>query len=193
MNSVTIYPDSTPIPQISQSGNSIHIIGKGKAPGIIGGYDEIYSEGHWCYMTGNLFPGTISQFNDITTVLTELYEERKDRVTERREKAQNLENIIRSNGTYDRCITEDYEIDCSSIGMPESPTEVSPGIFQGGNPFHGSRTGMNFVLDIRANRWFCFRNHKSGNSHGGGSGLQRFAISEGIIQCEDSVPGWFRS
>ena len=56
-------------------------------------------------------------------------------------------------------------------------------MFQGPHPLHGSTTGTNFVVDIEKNLWHCFR-------HGTGGGpLQWIAVSTGVIQCEESIPG----
>lgn len=180
--------------EVSQSGKGLHVIGigDGKPVPCIGGYDECYSEGHWIYITGNVYQ-EYYQVNNISSVLLQLVEERKDRVSPRSSKTKNLETVINGNfKTYEQCITEEYGLDCTTIGMPINPVNKGNGIWQGEHPFHGSSTGFNFVLDSRNNRFKCFRNHKTGGiRHGGGSGLELFAISEGLIDCEDAIPGWF--
>ncbi len=58
--------------------------------------------------------------------------------------------------------------------------------YQGPHPIHGSETGLNFVVDINKNLWHCFR-------HGTGGGpLQWIAVQEGIIGCNEAVPGALR-
>ncbi|MCW6158347.1 MAG: bifunctional DNA primase/polymerase [Thermoplasmatales archaeon] len=58
--------------------------------------------------------------------------------------------------------------------------------YQGPHPIHGSETGINLSVDIEKNVWHCFR-HDSG-----GSVLEWIAVSEGIIDCADAVPGTLR-
>ena len=179
--------------EISQSTTGIHIVGIGDGnPVPYFGYDEVYSEGHWIYLTGNVYKnfGTI---NNIEKPLLELIEERKSRETPRSKKAKPLEIKINGNArNFNQYITEEYGLDVSVLGMPLNPINRGNGIIQGENPFHGSSTGFNYIIDTVNNRFKCFRNHKScGVSHGGGSGLELFAISHGIIDCEDAKSGWF--
>lgn len=58
--------------------------------------------------------------------------------------------------------------------------------YQGPHPIHGSETGINLSVDLSKNVWHCFR-HDSG-----GSVLEWIAVSEGIIDCADAVPGALR-
>ena len=58
--------------------------------------------------------------------------------------------------------------------------------FQGAHPIHGSETGVNLAVDVQKNLWHCFR-HDSG-----GSVLEWIAVSEGIINCSEAVPGALR-
>lgn len=58
--------------------------------------------------------------------------------------------------------------------------------YQGPHPIHGSETGINLSVDISKNLWHCFR-HDSG-----GSVLEWIAVSEGIIDCSEAVPGALR-
>lgn len=58
--------------------------------------------------------------------------------------------------------------------------------YQGPHPIHGSSTGSNLEVNTDSNLWYCLR-------HGtGGSVLEWIAISEGIIECEESAPGALR-
>ncbi len=53
----------------------------------------------------------------------------------------------------------------------------------GSHPVHGSSTGNNFAIDTEKNVWHCFR-------HGcGGGTLSLIAVMEGIIPCEQAIPG----
>lgn len=55
--------------------------------------------------------------------------------------------------------------------------------FVGSHPIHGSDTGRNFAINTEKNVWYCFR-------HGtGGDALALLAVLEGIIQCQNCVPG----
>lgn len=58
--------------------------------------------------------------------------------------------------------------------------------YQGSHPIHGSEGGQNFIIDSSANTFYCFR-HATG-----GGPLQWIAISEGIIDCSQAVPGAIR-
>ena len=57
---------------------------------------------------------------------------------------------------------------------------------QGAHPVHGSDGGMNFRIDPEENKWHCYR-------HGtGGDALSLIGVLEGIVKCEDCVPGYFK-
>jgi len=58
--------------------------------------------------------------------------------------------------------------------------------YQGPHPIHGSETGLNLSIDLERNVWHCFR-HDSG-----GSVLEWIAVSEGIIDCSEAIPGALR-
>ena len=58
--------------------------------------------------------------------------------------------------------------------------------YQGPHPIHGSKTGVNLSVDLDRNLWHCFR-HDSG-----GSVLEWIAVSEGVIDCSEAVPGVLR-
>lgn len=49
----------------------------------------------------------------------------------------------------------------------------------GSHPIHGSKTGMNFFVNLNKNLWHCYR-HDSG-----GDALSLIAMLEGICSCED--------
>jgi len=58
--------------------------------------------------------------------------------------------------------------------------------YYGPHPVHGSKTGKNFWVNLSKNCWHCFR-HATG-----GGPLLWLAVKEGIINCEDAVPGALR-
>lgn len=58
--------------------------------------------------------------------------------------------------------------------------------YQGPHPVHGSSTGSNLEVNTDTNLWYCLR-------HGtGGSVLEWIAVSEGIIDCQESEKGAIR-
>ncbi|MCK9327548.1 MAG: YfjI family protein, partial [Bacteroidales bacterium] len=67
--------------------------------------------------------------------------------------------------------------------MPDKPRRRSNGEDEGIHPVHGSETGSNLVISADNQKWYCRR-------HGTGGGpLEALAVAEGIIACEDVVPG----
>ena len=54
---------------------------------------------------------------------------------------------------------------------------------QGPHPVHGSTSGTNFTVNPRKGVWHCFR------CQSGGGPLQLLAVTEGLIQCNEAVPG----
>jgi len=58
--------------------------------------------------------------------------------------------------------------------------------YLGPHPIHGSTTGTNFHVDPTKNLWFCFR------CCSGGSSLQLLAVLEGILECDEAIPGALR-
>lgn len=55
--------------------------------------------------------------------------------------------------------------------------------YYGSHPRHGSETGHNFWVNPSKNVWHCFRHDT------GGGPLLWIAVEEGIIRCEEAVPG----
>ncbi len=54
---------------------------------------------------------------------------------------------------------------------------------RGPHPIHGSTNGCNFSVNPQENVWYCFR-------HGTGGGpWHLLAMMEGLLDCEDCVPG----
>ncbi|NVO66406.1 phage/plasmid primase, P4 family [Methanofollis tationis] len=66
--------------------------------------------------------------------------------------------------------------------MPENPKRSGNEIF-GVHPIHGSRTGHNLYINPSAGTWHCFR------CNSGGDALLAFAVTRGIVRCEEGRPG----
>ncbi len=58
--------------------------------------------------------------------------------------------------------------------------------YQGSHPIHGSESGSNFVVDVSRGLWHCFR------CGTGGSVLEWIAVSEGVLDCSEILPGAIR-
>ena len=58
--------------------------------------------------------------------------------------------------------------------------------YQGAHPFHGSTTGNNFKIDMAKNLWKCWR------CDSGGGILSLIAVVNGILDCQDALPGGLR-
>lgn len=66
--------------------------------------------------------------------------------------------------------------------MPDNAVQKNHG-HQGANPWHGSDGGANYCVDLHKGMWHCFR------CKSGGGPLEAYAVSRGIISCEDAGPG----
>ncbi len=60
------------------------------------------------------------------------------------------------------------------------------GQLQGPHPVHGSETGLNFSVNPRLGVWHCFR------CNSGGGAWSLLAVLEGVLDCQDAVPGALR-
>lgn len=79
-------------------------------------------------------------------------------------------------------IADKLDLRVSDLLMPEEPRTREHQI-EGIHPVHGSSTGSNLIIDPQANTWYC-RRHSSG-----GGPLEALAVTEGIIECEESRSG----
>lgn len=80
-------------------------------------------------------------------------------------------------------IVDQLNLAVSEFLMPDNPRRRSNGETEGAHPVHGSETGSNLVISADDRKWWCRR-------HGTGGGpLEALAVAEGIIACEDAVPG----
>ena len=164
--------------EYSQSGEGIHAIGKARKPGKFGERIECYDDARFIYMTGDLIPGYPTIINECQGAVDALFSRLKPAMP-------NRPGIIvssRDGGS----IADNYGLHIGNIAFPEGqPVQTQPGRWKGSNPWHGSTTGGNYEIDIPGNWWHCYRNgHDTG-----GDALFAFAISEGIICCEDARPG----
>lgn len=73
------------------------------------------------------------------------------------------------------------------ICMPDNATPSGRNELMGAHPFHGSTTGQNFRINTDKNVWQCF----SSGHDSGGDPLMAYAMSKGIVHCEDCHPGLF--
>ncbi len=71
------------------------------------------------------------------------------------------------------------EIPIGEIISLEGFAALGGGELQGAHPLHGSTTGKNFNVNLKKNRWHCFR-----HSTGGGP-LSLIAVISGLIECGD--------
>lgn len=77
------------------------------------------------------------------------------------------------------------DTDISKIAAKISGLDRHGRGLQGSHPVHGSDGGMNFRIDPDENKWHCFRHNT------GGDALSLIGVLEGIVKCEDCVPGYF--
>lgn len=163
--------------EFSQSSEGVHAIGKARKPGKFGERIECYDNARFVYITGDLVPGYPITINECQGAVDALYTQLKPRPQER-------PRLIISSRTGS--IADNFGLRIEDIAFPAGRAiEKRPGRWQGENPWHGSTRGDNFVIDIPGGWWHCFRNgHDSG-----GDALTAFAISEGIISCQDARPG----
>lgn len=163
--------------EFSQSKEGIHAIGKARKPGKFGEKIECYDNARFVYITGDLIPGYPTTINECQEAVDTLYARLKPKTVKR-------PYITISSRTGS--ISDNFGLRIEDIAFPAGKViQTQPGRYQGSNPWHGSTRGDNYVIDIPGNWWHCFRN---GHDSGGGA-LTAFAISEGIISCEDARPG----
>ena len=67
---------------------------------------------------------------------------------------------------------------------------ISEDEYQGPHPIHGSENGMNFAVNLKDQIWCCFR-HKDEEFTSGGDAINLAAVKFGIIDCSQSVRGFW--
>lgn len=80
-------------------------------------------------------------------------------------------------------ISDELRLDIRTIAMPVGKIHREGDEIRGENPWHGSTSGNNFVINPKKNVWHC---HRCGS---GGGALEAFAISNGIIKCHEACQG----
>jgi putative DNA primase/helicase len=97
-----------------------------------------------------------------------------------------LKPFIKQKESFKRVtLGQGIDTDISIIAAKISGLDNQGKGLQGAHPVHGSDGGMNFRIDPEENKWHCFR-HKTG-----GDALSLIGVLEGIVECEDCVPGYF--
>jgi hypothetical protein len=69
------------------------------------------------------------------------------------------------------------------IVVPDHITRSDGSKMVGSNPWHGSRSGNNFHIDLSENLWHCFR------CGSGGSWVEALAVELGVLDCNECQPG----
>ena len=66
--------------------------------------------------------------------------------------------------------------------LPDKATSTANG-WVGANPWHGSKNGKNYTVDLQKGIWGCSR------CKSGGGALEAYCVAKGIINCEDAHKG----
>ncbi len=94
-----------------------------------------------------------------------------------------IKDFTNNTQTTSNIIKRKYK-DVSGINVAEiwdiSKLSKSGDERHGEHPIHGSTTGENFWVNIKENKWHCFR------CNSGGGPLSAIAVKEGIIKCEEA-------
>lgn len=175
-----VFNDKTYV-ELSFHSDGLHIMGRGNLPENEKGGErkgiEIYDSGRYIAITGRKKK---TSANDLTECQDELNE-----LLIKFPKKQKISTPKSTNAPHSFngfTISEQIGLSCEHIGFPCDAYKCTNGV-QGAHPFHGSTTGSNYCINTRDNTWYCFR-HQSG-----GGALELYAISKGIIECEDSGRG----
>lgn len=146
--------------EISPSGKGIHVIGFGRIPKAVKTDGlEIYADGRFFTFTGDYIEK--KELGDIQGVLDDLFKA--------------LEGEGERGGIDVVKVLEAY-------GLNKVLKRVGKQL-QGMHPRHGSKTGMNFSVNVEKGTWFCYRHWV------GGGVVSLVALLEGWISCEDVEKG----
>lgn len=96
-----------------------------------------------------------------------------------------LEPFLKKKKFKNVSLGKGFETDITKVAAKISGLDRQGNGLQGPHPIHGSDGGMNFRIDPDKNKWHCFRHNT------GGDALSLIGVLEGIIKCEDCVPGYF--
>lgn len=177
---LSIFKDKTYI-ELSFHADGLHIMGRGNLPQEEKGGErkgiEIYDSGRYIAVTGRRKKTAVIDLTECQDELDELLIKFPKR---QKVSLKKPDGAPRSFNGF--TISEQLGLSCEHIGYPSDAYECTNGL-QGAHPFHGSTTGSNYCINTKDNTWYCFR-HQSG-----GGALELYAISKGIIACEDSGRG----
>jgi hypothetical protein len=175
-----IFNDKT-YTELSFHSDGLHIMGRGNLPIDEKGGErkgiEIYDSGRYIAITGRRKKSAAIDLTECQDKLDELLIKFPKR---QKVSLKKPDGAPRSFNGF--TISEQLGLSCEHIGYPTDAYACTNGV-QGAHPFHGSTTGSNYCINTRDNTWYCFR-HQSG-----GGALELYAISKGIIECEDSGRG----
>jgi primase-polymerase (primpol)-like protein len=173
------FKDKTYV-ELSYHNDGLHIMGKGNLPIDEKGGErkgiEIYDAGRYIAITGKRKKSSSFDLTDCQTELNELlikFPKRQKYIPKTNPTPKTFNGFT---------ISVQLGLSCERIGYPTDAYKCGHGL-QGAHPFHGSTTGSNYCINTQDNTWYCFR-HQSG-----GGALELYAISKGIISCEDSGRG----
>ena len=174
-----VFKDKTYV-ELSFHDDGLHIMGKGNLPENEKGGErrgiEIYDSGRYIAITGKRKKSSASDLTDCQSELDELLL----KFPKRQKHTPTTSSTPASFNGF--TISDQLGLSCERIGYPTDAYKCGDGL-QGAHPFHGSTTGSNYCINTQDNTWYCFR-HQSG-----GGALELYAISKGIINCEDSGRG----
>jgi len=175
---LSIFSNKTYV-ELSFHRDGIHIFGYGHLPddekgGMRDGGIEIYDSGRYVATTGfkmkSANPDLTNCQNELHELLTRYPKPKKEPCIKPRTTA---------NHSRGESLTDRLRLSCVDIGFPANAHKTAHG-WQGGHPFHDSKTGSNYCINEQSNTWYCFR-HQTG-----GGALELYAVAKGIISCEES-------
>ena len=104
-----------------------------------------------------------------------------DQVTPRKPQAMPDQGTRKrkTQGTGRGTITDDLNLQVTDFLMPTKAIKQGDELI-GTHPTHGSTSGNNLHVNTAKNSWHCFR------CNSGGGPLEAFAVSEGIISCDEA-------
>jgi hypothetical protein len=90
------------------------------------------------------------------------------------------------NASKDGNLASELPIPVEDIITPDDIISNDGRVMRGSNPWHGSRSGNNFHLDLTDNVWYCHR------CKSGGSWVEALAVELGVLDCSDCQSGCLR-
>ena len=80
-------------------------------------------------------------------------------------------------------LASELPIPVEDIVTPDNIISNDGRVMRGSNPWHGSRSGNNFHINLTDNVWYCHR------CKSGGSWVEALAVQLGVLDCSDCQPG----